>query len=309
MSAPIETLAGGIETRVPENATGQWEPGLGSRRTARRRSAARMAGYYAVCTIITLLLLSPVVLVIGSSLKTSSALFSADPSVFPSSPTLASYSALFDTTPFLRNIVNSIVIGVIVAAASAGVGSAGGYAITRERFPGRQVVRVASLVWYMFPPMLVLIPLYLEFARVDLVNNDVGVGVAFLTFTIPFSLWMMTAFFQGVPSELDEAARLDGATKFGVFWRIALPIARPGIAACFVTAFMMTWGDYLFSVTLLSSGSSYTVGAGLNSIIGSVGLAYGELLAGTVIVLIVPVGILLMGRRWFTRGLVAGALK
>lgn len=274
-----------------------------------RRDLARTVGYYSLCVLVTAVVLSPVILVVGSSFKSSQALFSVPPSVFPSSPTLASYRALFDTTPFLRNIANSLVIGMVVSGVAVLVGTAGGYAIAREKFRGRAIIRVGSLIWYMFPPMLIMIPLYLEFSRVGLVNNDLGVGVAFLTFTIPFAVWMMTAFFQQVPYELDEAAWLDGASKWSTLWRIALPIARPGMAACFVTGFMMTWGDYLFSVTLLSSGSTYTVGAGLNSLIGTVGIAYGQLLAGTVIVLVVPISILALGRRWFTAGLVSGALK
>lgn len=278
-------------------------------RVRRHIALARSIGYYAVCVVVTVLILSPVLLVLGSSFKSGTSLFAVPPSIFPSSPTLASYRDLFDSTPFLRNIVNSIVIGVIVSAVAVLIGTGAGYAIAREKFAGRSVVRVGALVWYMFPPMLIMIPLYLEFSHVGLVNNDPGVGAAFLTFTIPFSVWMMTAFFQQVPAELDEAARLDGATKWATLWRIALPIAKPGIAACFVTAFMMTWGDYLFSVTLLSSGSTYTVGAGLNSLIGTVGIAYGQLLAGTVIVLVVPLAILIVGRKWFVRGLVAGALK
>jgi len=272
-------------------------------------SMLRSTGYYSVCVLVTMVLLSPVILVVGSSFKSSNALFAVPPAIFPSSPTLASYRALFGSTPFLRNIANSVVIGVMVSGVAVMVGTAAGYAIAREKFRGRGLIRVGALVWYMFPPMLIMIPLYLEFAHVGLVNNDLGVGVAFLTFTIPFAVWMMTAFFQQVPYELDEAAWLDGASKLETLWRIALPIARPGIAACFVTAFMMTWGDYLFSVTLLSSGSTYTVGAGLNSLIGTVGIAYGQLLAGTVIVLIVPIGILAVGRKWFTRGLVSGAMK
>ena len=283
----------------------------GSTSQGRRGNLARTrsVGYYSVCVVVTVVVLSPVVLVVGSSFKSSTSLFAVPPSIFPSAPTLASYRALFDSTPFLRNIVNSVVIGVIVSCVAVMIGTGAGYAIAREKFPGRSVVRIGSLVWYMFPPMLIMIPLYLEFSHVGLVNNDPGVGLAFLTFTIPFSVWMMTAFFQQVPQELDEAARLDGASKWMTLWRIALPVAKPGIAACFVTAFMMTWGDYLFSVTLLSSGSTYTVGAGLNSLIGTVGIAYGQLLAGTVIVLVVPLAILAVGRKWFTRGLVAGALK
>jgi multiple sugar transport system permease protein len=277
---------------------------------ARSQSALwRPVGYYVICVLVTMVVLAPVVLVVGSSFKSSTALFAVPPSIFPSSPTLASYRALFDTTPFLRNIANSVVIGVVVSAVAVIIGTAAGYVIAREKFRGRSVIRIGSLVWYMFPPMLIMIPLYLEFAHVGLVNNDLGVSLAFLTFTIPFSVWMMTAFFQQVPYELDEAAWLDGATKFGTLWRVALPVARTGMAACFVTAFMMTWGDYLFSITLLSSGSTYTVGAGLNSLIGTVGIAYGQLLAGTVIVLIVPIGILAVGRKWFTRGLVSGAVK
>jgi multiple sugar transport system permease protein len=275
----------------------------------RPTSLLRTVGYYTICVLVTLVLLAPVVLVVGGSFKSADALFAVPPSVFPSSPTLASYRALFDTTPFLRNIVNSVVIGIVVSAVAVAIGTAAGYALARERFRGRTLIRLGSLVWYMFPAMLIMIPLYLEFSHVNLVNNDLGVAVAFLTFTIPFSVWLMTAFFQQVPPELDEAAWLDGATKLGALRRIALPVARPGIAACFVTAFMMTWGDYLFSVTLLSSGNSYTVGAGLNSLIGTVGIAYGQLLAGTVIVLVVPIAILAVGRKWFTRGLVSGALK
>lgn len=282
---------------------------VGPRRRRTRLALVKSIGYYTVCVVVSVVILSPVVLVLGSSFKSATSLFSVPPSIFPSSPTLASYRDLFDSTPFFRNIVNSVVIGLVVSGVAVLIGTAAGYAISREKFPGRSVVRVGSLVWYMFPPMLIMIPLYLEFSHVGLVNNDPGVGAAFLTFTIPFSVWMMTAFFQQVPKELDEAARLDGASKLVTLLRIALPIARPGIAACFVTAFMMTWGDYLFSVTLLSNGSTYTVGAGLNSLIGTVGIAYGQLLAGTVIVLVVPLAILVVGRKWFTRGLVAGALK
>jgi len=279
------------------------------RREGRLRVGVSGAGYYAVCLVATILLLGPVVIVVGASFKSSKALFASPPAIFPLKPTVASYHALFSSTPFLRNVVNSVIIGVLVSAVAVCIGALAGYAIARQRFRGRSVLRISALIWYMFPPMLIMIPLYLEFDRLHLVNTDAGVGLAFLTFTIPFAIWMLTAFFQQLPAELDEAARLDGCSRFGAFLRVALPLARPALVAAFVAAFMMTWGDYLFSVTLLSSGDRLTVGAGLNSLLGSVGLAYGQLLAGTVIVLAVPVMILAVGRRWFTRGLVQGALK
>lgn len=265
--------------------------------------------FYASCTLVTLAILGPVIVVIGASFKQPAQLFTVPPVIFPTHPTLSNYQTLFSSTDFGRQIINSVVIGLLVSLVAVFVGSCAGYAIARIRFRLRSVIRIGALVWYMFPAMLVIIPLYLEFNKVGLTNNDLGVAVAFLTFTIPFCMWMLTAFFHQLPKDIEDAAHIDGCTRFGAFWRIALPLAKPALAASFMAAFMMTWGDYLFSITLISNNQQMTVGAGLNSLVGEQGLAYGQLLAGTVLIFMVPIVILAMGRKWFMRGLVNGAVK
>jgi multiple sugar transport system permease protein len=249
------------------------------------------------------------IIVLGASLKQPAQLFTVPPSIFPAHPTLGNYRTLFHQTGFGRNVVNSLVLGIVVSLVAVLIGSCAGYAIARISFRLRTVIRVGALVWYMFPAMLIIIPLYLEFNKAGLVNDDLGVGVAFLTFTIPFAMWMLTAFFAQLPKEIEDAAMVDGCNRLSTFIRIVLPLAKPALAASFMAAFMMTWGDYLFSITLISNNKLMTVGAGLNSLVGEQGLAYGQLLAGTVVIITVPIAILAVGRKWFMRGLVNGAVK
>ncbi|MHB1782019.1 MAG: carbohydrate ABC transporter permease [Acidimicrobiales bacterium] len=257
----------------------------------------------------TALVLGPVIIVIGASFKQPAQLFTVPPVIFPLHPTLSNYATLFSSTDFGTQIINSVVIGISVSLVAVMVGACAGYAIARIRFRLRALIRIGALVWYMFPAMLVIIPLYLEFNKVGLTNNDLGVAIAFLSFTIPFCMWMLTAFFHQLPKDIEDAAHIDGCTRFGAFWRIALPLAKPALGASFMAAFMMTWGDYLFSITLISNNQQMTVGAGLNSLVGEQGLAYGQLLAGTVLIFVVPIAILAVGRKWLMRGLVNGAVK
>ena len=275
-----------------------------------RRSARRTAGYvvlYAIAVIMVLWSVMPIVWMAISSLKVNTNMFTLPPQFF-FKPELGTYTYMFREAGFGKFLANSLIASISSTVIALFIGSLGGYALCRGQFKHQKDISFWIISTRMAPIPAVILPLYMIFSRLHMVGTMPGLVFAYTTFNLPFALWMMMAFFADVPPALEEAARVDGTSKFGAFMRIALPAASPGLAATGVLCMMFAWNDYVFA-SALSGASTQTIPIAASLLVTQTGIAWGQAMAtGTIIVMPMLMGGLLM-RKYLVKGFSMGAVK
>ncbi|GAB4081769.1 carbohydrate ABC transporter permease [Modestobacter muralis] len=233
---------------------------------------------------------------------------------FPSTVTLDAFVEMWRTIPLGRYFVNSLVVSVTAAVASVALALLAAYAVSRYRFTGRQLFSVTVLSTQMFPGILFLLPLFVIFVNlgrtlgIDLYGSRPGLIITYLTFTLPFAVWMLVGYLDSVPRELDEAAAVDGNGPMGAFFRVVVPAAMPGIIAVLIYAFMTAWGEVLFA-SVLTDESTRTLAVGLQGYATQNNVYWNQIMAASLTVSVpVVVGFLLL-QRYLVAGLTAGSVK
>lgn len=232
----------------------------------------------------------------------------------PSHLTIAPFIDMWKTVPLADYFVNSLIVTVTATLFSVVVAIFAAYAVSRWRFRGRSTFMTAVLSTQMFPGVLFLLPLYIIFVNIDttfgvpLVGTRIGLIITYLTFSLPFSIWMLSGYFDGIPHELDDAGKVDGAGNLTILLRIILPAARPGIIAVGIYAFMTAWGEVLFA-SVMTTSSNRTLAIGLRLYATQTNVYWNQVMAASLVVSVpVVIGFLLM-QRHFVAGLTAGAVK
>ena len=236
--------------------------------------------------ILSVVALFPLVWVILSSVKGSGELTSNPTSFLPKEFTFINYKNVIDNLGFTVNIGNSLIIALITTVIAITVSSMAAYGIVRffPRF-GNIMSRVL-VTTYMFPPILLAIPYSLVMAKLGLTNTRVGLIIVYLSFSVPYAVWMLVGFFKTVPIGIEEAARVDGANKLVTFVRIVLPLVAPGIVATAIYTFINAWNEFLYSLILINSTDLMTVSVALKSLQGAEILDWGSMMAASTIVVI-----------------------
>ena len=212
-------------------------------------------------------------------------------------------------TPLSLNFLNSFTVTISTVAISLTLATLGAYALSRFRFLGKELLALVTLLTYLFPPVVLIIPMYVLFAKTHLLNTHLGLVIAFTTFNVPFSLWLLRAYFASIPTELDEAARIDGATWFKVFHRIILPLAKPGIATAAIFTFINSWNEFMYTSIFINDPRKMTLPFAIYSYMGSQLVRWKPLLAAAVMVTIPIFLVFIVMQKALIRGLTAGALK
>lgn len=277
---------------------------IGSRRSRLRR----LLEVELPVLLIVLFALAPYVWMVLTSVKPSSAIGAFPVQYLPAEPTLEHYRVLLARTSFLRNLLDSLVVAVGAVALGLGVSVPAAYAFSRFRFAGRSGLLVFFLTINMVPVVMLIIPLFVLMRQLGLIDTFVGVVAGHATFAIPFSVWMMTSYFNALPAELDEAALVDGATRWQTIRHVVLPLAMPGIVTTGIYIFVNSWNEYLFAM-MLSGQSIKTVTVALQSFIGEFTVQWGLLTAGGTLVAIPVTLLFLVIQRRLVGGLTAGAVK
>ncbi len=256
--------------------------------------------------IVVLWVLFPIYWMFLSAFKQEEGMFSMPPKFF-FVPTLFNYVHLIERGVFLY-FKNSLVSSLSTVVVATLLGTLAGYGLARGRFRRKQQLAWWIITTRMAPIVAVLLPLFLIFRSLGLLNSLAGLVVGFTLFSLPFAIWMMMGFFQEIPREMEEAAWVDGASKLQSFWYIALPMAKPGLIATAVLCFVFAWNDYLFA-TVLTSGQTQTLPVVAAALQTMRGILWGQVMSmGTLIfipVLIVGIAI----RKYLVRGLTMGAIK
>jgi len=254
--------------------------------------------------------LFPFFWMLSCAFKGEIGLFSIPLTILPSKPTLASFKKLFEETCFLRWFKNSIIVSVATTIISLVVASLGAYSLNRFRhFRGIKLVSNLALLTYTFPPILLGIALYLQILRLHLNDSREGLVITYVAQCLPYSLWLLRAFFMSIPNELEEAALIDGASRMRALISIVFPLALPGIIAAGVFVLTLAWNEYVFALIFISSEWKKTLPLGITSFISAHHTSWDLVMAGSVMCSIPLWVFFLIGQRWLIKGWGAGGVK
>ncbi|MEW2498979.1 carbohydrate ABC transporter permease [Amycolatopsis sp. CA-161197] len=253
--------------------------------------------------------LIPVLWIISLSFKTKDTL--NDGSFWPQQWTLKNYADIFQTSEFLRALVNSIGIAVISTVIAVVLGTMAAYAIARLEFPGKQLLVGLSLLIAMFPQVSLVTPLFNIERNLGLFDTWMGLILPYITFALPLSIYTLSAFFREIPWELEKAAKMDGATPAQAFRKVIAPLAAPGVFTTAILVFIFCWNDFLFAISLTSTTASRTVPAALSFFTGSSQFEdpTGQVSAAAVVITIPIILFVLFFQRRIVAGLTSGAVK
>jgi multiple sugar transport system permease protein len=258
--------------------------------------------------LLVVVALAPYVWMAITSVKPDSDIARFPVVYWPEAPTLGHYADLLSRTSFPKNLLDSLIVATCASLLGLGLSVPAAYAFSRFGFVGRRFLMTQFLTINMFPVVLMIIPLFVAMRALGLLDTVLGVVLGHATFAIPFAIWMLTSYLNGIPKELDEAAMVDGATRLQTITRILLPLAAPGIASTGIYVFVASWNEYLFAM-MLSGQNVRTVTVALQLFIGEYTIQWGLLTAGGTLVAL-PVTILfLFVQRHLVGGLTAGAVK
>ncbi len=227
---------------------------------------------------------------------------------FPENPTFSNYQRLFDRIQFFSNLTDSFVVATLAMLFGLCVSLTASFSFSRFRFWGRRYLMLQFLVINMFPIVLLLIPLFVITSRLGINDTHIALVLAYGTFTIPFSTWMMTSFFNAIPKSLDEQAQIDGCNRFTAMVRIIIPIAMPGIAATGIYIFITSWNEFVFA-SVLTGRNVETIPLALQRMVGQHRIAWELLTAGGVISAIPVVVLFFFIQKQLISGMTAGAVK
>lgn len=269
----------------------------------------KMASLYIPLLVLLVFILFPFYWTFVTSIKSELELYGMVVTYWPKSLSLESYRKLFTTTVnFVDAMKNSLIVAFITTIVSLATSTAAAYAFSRYRFAGRKLLMCMFLSNNMFPTVLLLIPLYSIMRKMGLLYSPWALVLAYTTFTIPFSVWLLNGFLNDLPITLEEAALVDGCNRGSAFFRIILPILSPCLVATGVYIFMTSWNEYTFAV-MFTNTSTRTIPVALKSLIGQLGVQWDLLTAGG-IVTIIPVCIMFFfAQKRLVEGLTAGAVK
>lgn len=266
-----------------------------------------------VLTVLTAVTLLPLYVMAESSVKPLADVTGAFTWV-PSHITFRPFIDMWRTVPLARYFVNSLIVSVAATVISVLIAIGAGYAVSRWRFSGRGTFMAAVLSTQMFPGILFLLPLFLIFVNIDrytgiaLYGTRLGLTITYLTFALPFSIWLIAGYLDTIPRELDEAALVDGAGPVRALIRVVVPAAVPGIVAVAVYAFITAWGEVLFA-SVLTNDSTRTLAVGLRAYVTESNVFWNEVMAASLVISIPVVLGFLALQRFLIQGLTAGAVK
>jgi len=266
-------------------------------------------GFSIAAAALCVFCLFPLCWIVSTSLKTLPETFLTPPSWFPAHFEFANYVRIWTIQSFARYFLNSLIVSSAATGASIILASLAGYGFSRFRFRFSRALMILVLVAQMFPGLVLLIPYFTLASEARLLNTYSVLIIVYTSFALPFCIWLMKGFFDSIPSELDQAALVDGCTHLGAFTRVILPLALPGVVATAIFSFLLAWNEYLFAVVLTSKERMYLVTVGIASTVGQFRIMWNELMAGAVLATIPTIILYAFLERHLVRGLSAGAVK
>ncbi|MFR4352216.1 MAG: carbohydrate ABC transporter permease [Roseburia sp.] len=264
---------------------------------------------YLYLSILAVIAAFPLLWILLSSVKGKGEITGNPTAILPRTVTFENYRIVLSQLKFDNNIFNSIVVAGSTTIITVLIAALGAYGVVRffPRF-GRVLTRVL-ITTYMFPPILLAVPYSIIMGKIGMMNNRLGLVIVYLSFSVPYAIWLLVGFFQTVPLEIEEAARVDGANKLMVFGRVVFPIVSPGIVAVAIYTFINAWNEFLYSLILMNSSSKMTVAVALKSLEGQEVMDWGVMMAASSMVVIPSVIFFMLIQKKIAGGLASGSIK
>lgn len=267
--------------------------------------------------LVSLLLLSlaafasvyPVLYIFGVALRPDNAFSLRTLSLLPEGATFANFASLFRDTDFLLWLRNSMLVSVSVVVTGVSLAAISGYSLSRFEFRGRRAALLTLLVTQSFPATMLLLPFFILLSKLNLIDSYFGLFVIYSSTALPFCIWQMKSFYDTVPKELEEAARIDGCGPFTAYWKIILPLSLPAIAVTALFSFLTAWSEYAVAAVVIQDPELYTLPLGLKSFQASLATQWGLYAAGAIIVSVPVVVVFLFLARFLVSGLTMGSVK
>jgi ABC-type glycerol-3-phosphate transport system permease component len=244
-----------------------------------------------------------------TAFKPSQEIFVSPPTFLPHAFTFDNVSRLFQETRFGSYLANSLLVAGATVLLTLAVATPGAYALTRFRFRGREAISAMILFTYMFAPIMIIIPFYVLMRSLELANTHLGLVLAYTAFCLPFALWLLRTYFQGIPLELEEAAMVDGASRLKTVLYIVLPVALPGVVATGTFTFILAWNDYIFARVLLSADELKTLPVGIADLYNSSVVDWGMIMSAGLLVLLPVLCVFTFIQRYLVTGWGSGGMK
>jgi len=264
---------------------------------------------YGILTFFSLFAIYPILVVFSISLRPGDRLLSKSLAIIPPNFTFQSYADLFLKQPFLRWMGNSLIVSISVTVFAVALAATAGYAFSRFKFKGRNASMVAIITTQMFPVTMLLLPLFIMLISIGAYDSYLGLIIAYSATALPFTVWQMKGYYDTIPFSLEEAATIDGAGQFTIFYRIMLPLALPALAITALFSFMTAWSEYLVAAVLIQDQDLFTLPMGLKLFSSNMEVAWGLYAAGAIVVSIPVVILFLSLSRWLVSGLTLGSVK
>ena len=264
---------------------------------------------FSFLVLFTLATLYPALNIIAISLRTDDAFQTRSLALWTSESSFRSYVTLFLETDFLTWMKNSFLVSFVVTLTGVVLASTSGYALSRFNFMGRRAVLSSLLMTQMFPATMLLLPFFILLAKLKLINSYLGLIIIYSSTALPFCIWQMKGYYDTIPAALEEAARMDGCSRFSAFIKVILPVSAPALVITALFSFMASWSEYVVAAIVLQDPGLYTLPLGLKSFQASLSTQWGLYAAGAVVVSI-PVTILFISlSRFLVSGLTVGSVK
>lgn len=260
-------------------------------------------------TILALIAAFPLFWILVSAIKSKGEITGYPTAIFPKEISFDYYKTVFMELEFGKNVMNSITVAGSTTLIAIVISALGAYGVVRffPRF-GKVMTRIL-ITTYMFPPILLSIPYSIIMGKLGMMNSRVGLVIVYLSISVPYAVWLLVGFFQTVPQEIEESAKVDGANKIQVFFKVVLPIVAPGIVAVAIYTFINVWNEFLYSLILINSRDKMTVAVGLKSLVGQEVLDWGVMMAASAVVVVPSVVFFMLIQKRIAGGLAQGAIK
>ncbi|WP_419994113.1 carbohydrate ABC transporter permease [Streptomyces boninensis] len=276
----------------------------------RAKRAAGRTGQYVALLAYLVFLAFPLLWLVSTAFKPAKELGSIDPTWLPKDWTLENFRVAFDTQPLLHSALNSLIVAVSAAVIAVAIAIPAAYAMVRYKSKVSTAGTAWILVSQMFPFVLIIIPLFLVLKNLQLINSIGGLIIVYVVWNLPFSLWMLQGYVKAVPISLEEAAAVDGASRFRTLTSVVFPLLTPGLVATLMFSFVTAWNEFFFALVLLKSPENQTMSVILTRFLGAEGVAdLGPLAAASVIATIPSLLFFALLQRRLVSGMLAGAVK
>jgi ABC-type glycerol-3-phosphate transport system permease component len=282
---------------------------MAAQMSRRRESPLFVAVWTVVLVLILFFILFPFAQMLSTALKGPREQFALPVTFLPRLVTLINFQQALQYAPFFRYFLNSLSVSVVTTVIVVFIALLGAYGFSRLQFPGRKFFLTMIVFSQMFCLAAIIIPIYRILAGLGLIDSYPGLIIAFLTFSVPIAIWLLRSFLHNIPPQLEEAAYIEGATRFQAFWRVVVPLLQPAIGATGAYVFFLTWQDFLFPLVIMTGKEHRTLPIGIMDFVGQYETNWGNLMASSILIVLPVLVIFVFIQRQLISGLVEGAVK